>query len=284
MSGATPSSRLLELGTNRPVVEVLEAGEGPPLLFLHGAGGVPAWDGALPHLARAFHVYAPLLPGFGRSTGLEHLEDQWDLFLHGFDVMEGLGIERPYVVGESMGGWIAAEMAALRPKEIGRLALAAPIGLWRDDAPVVDLFGHMTHELVPYLFYDPSCPAAQAMLAMTNLISDKDDRTDEQVELLIGLVRGFRTAAKFLFPIPEHGLEKRLPRITAPTLVLWGGGDRFMSPSYAEILRARIRDVRLETIPEAGHLIGLERPEPYSRALLRFGGAGSAGAPDLRIH
>jgi pimeloyl-ACP methyl ester carboxylesterase len=284
MSDVTPSSRLLALGTNRPVIEVLEAGEGPSLLFLHGAGGIPTWDGALPHLSRAFHVYAPLLPGFGRSTGLEHLEDQWDLFLHGFDVMEALGLEHPYVVGESMGGWLAAEMAALRPKEIGRLALTSPVGLWRDDAPVVDMFGHMTHELVPYLFHDQSCPAAQAMLAVTNLLSDKDDRSEEQVELLIGLVRGFRTAAKFLFPIPEHGLEKRLARIAAPTLVVWGAADRFVSPSYAEILRERIPDVRVETIPEAGHLVGLERPEPYARALLRFGGAGAALATPPRIH
>jgi pimeloyl-ACP methyl ester carboxylesterase len=284
MTAATPSSRLLELGANRPVIEVLEAGDGPPLLFLHGAGGVPAWEGALPQLSHAFHVYAPLLPGFGRSTGLDYLDDQWDLFLHGFDVMEALGIERPYVVGESLGGWMAAEMAALRPKDIGRLALAAPVGLWRDEAPVIDLFGHMTHELVSYLFHDQSCPAAQRMLALTSLISDKDDRTEEQVELLIGLARGFRTAAKFLFPIPEHGLEKRLPRITAPTLVLWGSGDRFVSPSYAEILRAGVPDVRVEMIPEAGHLIGLERPEPYANALLRFGGAWSAVAPHQRVH
>jgi len=119
---------------------------------------------------------------------------------------------------------------------------------------------------------------------MTNLMSDKDDRTEEQVELLIGLVRGFRTVAKFLFPIPEHGLEKRLPRITAPTLVLWGRGDRFMSPSYADILRARIPDVQVEMLPEAGHLIGLEQPESYARALLRFGGEGSPMARDPRFH
>src|SRR5262249_60320012 len=129
MSGSPtpPSSRLLELGPGRPVIEVLEAGDGEPLLFLHGAGGVPAWEGALPALSRAFHVYAPLLPGFGRSARLEYLDDQCDLFFHGFDVMEARGICRPYVVGESLGGWMAAEMAALRPEEIGRLALAAPI-------------------------------------------------------------------------------------------------------------------------------------------------------------
>jgi len=271
MSADTPRSRVLPLGDGRPTVEVLEAGMGAPLLFLHGAGGIPAWEGALPLLARAYHVYAPLLPGFGRSTGLDHLDDQWDLFLHGFDVLEALGLERPYLVGESMGGWIAAEMAALRPKEIGRLALAAPIGLWRDDAPVVDLFGHMTHELVPYLFHDPGVPAAQRMLALTGLFSDKDDRTPDQVELLIELSRGFRTAAKFLFPIPERGLEKRLFRITAPTLVVWGAGDRFVAPSYAQLFADRIAGAHLTIIDGAGHLIGLERPEPYAQAVMGWG-------------
>jgi pimeloyl-ACP methyl ester carboxylesterase len=222
-------------------------------------------------LARAYHVYAPLLPGFGQSTGLDFIDDQLDLFLHAFDVMEALGLEHPYVVGESMGGWIAAEMAALRPKEIGRLALAAPIGLWRDEAPVVDLFGHMTHELVPYLFHDPSCLGAQRMLAVSNLISDKDDRTDEQVEFLIGLARGFRTVAKFLFPIPENGLEKRLPRITAPTMVLWGTEDRFIAPSYARIFEEKIAGARVEMIPAAGHLIGLEQADRYGHALIHWG-------------
>jgi pimeloyl-ACP methyl ester carboxylesterase len=269
MSGA-PRSRLLGLGQGRPTVEVLDAGEGPPLVFLHGAGGVPLWEGVLPLLARSHHVYAPLLPGFGQSTGLDFLDDQLDLFLHGFDVLEALGVERPYLVGESMGGWMAAEMAALRPKEVGRLALAAPVGLWRDDMPVADMFGMMTQELVPYLFHDPGCPAAQRMLGVSQLFSTRDDRTEEQVEFLIGLARGARTAAKFLFPIPERGLEKRLPRITAPTLVLWGSGDRFIDPRYGEIFADRIPGARLHTIPDAGHLIALERPEALAEAVLRF--------------
>jgi len=277
---AAPRSRLVHLGPERPTIEVLEAGEGAPLVFLHGAGGVPMWDGVLPLLAREYHVYAPLLPGFGQSTGLEYLEDQFDLFLHGFDVLEALGIERPYVVGESIGGWIAAEMAAVRPAAIGRLALAAPIGLWRDESPVEDLFGHMVHEMVPLLFHDPNAPAAQQMLALTTqLFSDKDDRSEAQIEALIALARGFRTAAKFLFPIPENGLEHRLWRINAPTLVLWGEGDRFVAPSYADIFTEKIRGARLTMIADAGHLIGLERPEPYAESVLAWGrGPGTAKA------
>jgi pimeloyl-ACP methyl ester carboxylesterase len=271
MNAAVPQSRILELGPSRPAIEVFEAGEGPPLLFLHGAGGIMAWDGVLPMLARAYHIYAPLLPGFGRSTGLEYLEDQFDLFLHGFDVMEALGLERPYIVGESLGGWMAAEMAALRPREIGRLALAAPVGLWRDEAPVVDLFGQFVHELVPYLFHNQACPAAQQMLALTMLFSESDNHSQEQVELLIAMSRGFRTIAKFLFPIPENGLERRLWRIKAPSLIVWGEQDRFISPIYAEIFRQKIANSETLKIPSTGHLIGLESPEPYAEAVIRWG-------------
>jgi pimeloyl-ACP methyl ester carboxylesterase len=270
MGDATPESRIIALGSGRPTIEVLEAGQGTPLLFLHGAGGIPMWDATLPLLARKHRVLAPLLPGLGQSTGLELLDDQLDLVLHAFDVLDALGLERPVVVGESMGGLIAAEMAALRPKEIGRLVLAAPVGLWREEAPIPDMFGMLTSELVPYLFHDPGCLAAQRMLGVSALLSDKDDRTDEQVELLIALARGFRTVAKFLFPIPEHGLEKRLPRITAPTLLLWGAQDRFVVPLYARLFAERIPGARLETIEGAGHLLLLERPEQAAAAISRF--------------
>src|SRR5262245_86427 len=266
-----PQSRTLNLGDGRPVIQVLEAGEGEPLLFLHGAGGIVAWEGALPPLSSKYHVYAPLLPGFGASTGLECLEDQLDLFMHGFDVIEALGLDRPYVVGESLGGWMAAEMAALRPKEIGRLALVAPVGLWRDEALVTDLFGMMPGELIPYLFHNLECFPAQRMMMLTMLFSDKDDRTQEQVEILIAMSRGFRTAAKFLFPIPENGLERRLWRIEAPTLVVWGAQDKFISPMYAEIFREKIANAEVVKIPETGHMICLESPESLAEALLRWG-------------
>src|SRR6266481_272458 len=109
------------------------------------------------------------------------------------------------------------------------------------------------------------------MLELTQLYSDKDDRTEDQIETLIALARGFRTAAKFLFPIPEHGLEHRLWRITAPTLILWGEEDRFIAPSYADIFGERIRHASVTMIPEAGHLVGLERPDPYADAVLAWG-------------
>jgi pimeloyl-ACP methyl ester carboxylesterase len=261
---------LLALGEGRPAIEVLEAGSGTPLVFLHGAGGIPAWTGVLPLLAERFRVIAPLLPGYGQSTGLDYLDDHLDLILHQFDVLAALGLERPYVVGESMGGWIAAEMAALRPAEIGRLVLAAPVGLWRDTHPVADMFGLMTDEMVPLLFHDQRCAAAQQMLSLSTMLSDKDDRSEEQVEMLIAMARGMRTAAKFLFPVPDAGLEKRLWRITAPTLIVWGAEDRFISPTYGELFRGGIRGAQLQTIPAAGHVLALEQPAALADAIKAF--------------
>lgn len=267
----TPQSRMLDLGAHRPSIEVLEAGEGPPLVYLHHTGGIYAWEGVLPLLSAKYHVYAPLLPGFGKSTGLEYLEDQFDLFMHGFDVLEALNLDRPYVVGESLGGWMAAEMAALRPREIGRLALVAAAGLWRDEAPVLDLFGQTIVELIPALYHNQTCPAALRMRMLTMLFNDSDNRTPEQVEILLSISRGFRTAAKFLFPIPENGLERRLWRIKAPTLVVWGEQDRLIPPLHADIFRAKITNAELVKIPNTGHLTSLESPEALAEALIRWG-------------
>ncbi|HYC57482.1 MAG TPA: alpha/beta hydrolase [Candidatus Binatia bacterium] len=271
MSATDVRSRMLDLGDGRRVIEVLEAGQGQPLLFLHSGGGIPIWEDALPLLSERFHVFAPLLPGFGKSTGLEAIDDQLDLVLHCFDVVEALGLQRPYVVGESLGGWLAAEMAALRPKEVGRLALAAPVGIWRDEAPVPDMFGMMSHEFVPYLFHDTNCEGARRMLGISAMLSDKDDRTDDQVEFLLGLQRGLRTMAKFLFPIPDTGIEKRLHRIIAPTLIVWGAQDRLLAPSYGKIFAEKIAGSRLGIVDKAGHALAHEQPQKYAQMLITFG-------------
>jgi pimeloyl-ACP methyl ester carboxylesterase len=270
---STPASRMLDLGPGRPKLEIQEAGSGPNLLFLHGAGGV-SWDGALGLLARSFRVLAPALPGFGKSPseGLELIDDQLELWQTGFDVMEALGLDRPLLVGESFGGWIAAEMAALRPKEVGKLAVLAPVGLWRDEAPVTDLFGLSIGELLPFLFHDMSSPAAKGMSQLTTLMSDKDDRTQAQIDALIAIFLGFRTAAKFLFPVPETGLERRLRRIRVPTLVLWGAQDRLIAPSYAEIFARQVKSAQVSMIERCGHLIMAEQPEACAKEIQRFAG------------
>jgi pimeloyl-ACP methyl ester carboxylesterase len=91
-------------------------------------------------------MFAPLLPGYGDSEGAESLRDMLDITLHTFDVINALGLERPILVGHSMGVMIAAEMAAIAPHEVERLALIAPAGLWLDDYLVPDVFSKLPHE------------------------------------------------------------------------------------------------------------------------------------------
>jgi len=126
--------------TQHTPVRYLEGGKGPDLVFLHGAGGVTAEDPFLKALAEKYHVYAPLIPGYGDSEECQEIRDMLDFTLHTWDVVKELGLKDPVLVGHSMGGMIAAEMAAIAPNDVSRLALICPAGLWLDDHPIVDVF------------------------------------------------------------------------------------------------------------------------------------------------
>src|SRR5690242_7295583 len=143
-------------------VRVLEGGRGRPLVFLHGAVGFFAENAFLDRLAERYHVLAPELPGYGESTGEELLEDMLDFTLHGWDVVASLGVERPYLVGHSMGGMIAAEMAAVAPNDLDRLVLVDAAGLWIEEHPIPDIFALLPDQLVGLLFQDEA--KGQALL------------------------------------------------------------------------------------------------------------------------
>src|SRR6516165_1146354 len=147
-------SYLVDVAQGRRRIRVFEAGGGRPLDFLHGAGGVTEDSPFLAALARRWRVFAPLLPGYGDSEGAEDLRDMLAVTLHSFDVVDALGLDRPMLVGHSMGGMIAAEMASVAPREVERLGLIAPAGLWLDGYPVPDLFSKLPHELPALLFHD----------------------------------------------------------------------------------------------------------------------------------
>ena len=136
-------------------IEVYSGGDGPDLVFLHGAGGLLANDPFLTRLMDHYQVHAPMLPGYGESDSGDHLRTMLDFTLHAYDVWEVLNLDRPLVVGHSMGGMIAAEMAAVAPDAIDRLVLICPAGLWLEDSPVVDLFAALPFELPELLLHDP---------------------------------------------------------------------------------------------------------------------------------
>ena len=243
---------------------VLEGGGGAPLVFLHGAAGLLRDNPFLDALGRRYSVFAPELPGYGESTGEELLEDMLDFTLHGWDVVATLGLDRPHLVGHSMGGMIAAEMACLSPREVGKLVLVAPAGLWLDEQPIPDIFAMLPYQIAEALFVDPQ--AGQQLLTGGADLSDMDALK----EFYLGTQRRLTMAGKILFPIPNRRLSKRLYRLTAPTLLVWGGGDRLIVPAYAARWKALIPGARVETIPAAGHMLPYEQPAAFVQAAAGF--------------
>lgn len=247
---AEPTTHTYQVNA-RLAIDTLEAGRGEPLLFLHGAGGL-AWDPYLDALAERRRVIAPFLPGTSKSNDISQVRDLWDLVLCYHDLLDALGIDRADVVGHSMGGMIACEMAACDPSRVGRLIAIAPAGLFDMNDPMPDIFAMRSAELAERVLVDPKSPLAELLGAMP-------DDVDEQVEVLIQRLSTLNAAAKFLWPIPDKGLIRRLPRIKASTLIVWGRQDGLIPVGYGETFRSLIPNARLKVLDQASHLVQLER-------------------------
>lgn len=241
---------------------VLQAGAGEPLLFLHGSGSLH--EGAyLDMLAETFTVYAPYHPGFGPTAGDEHIDDIIDLALYYHDMMDALGLESAHVVGHSLGGMLAAEIAALCSHRVRRLVLANPVGFWRDDAPVLDFMTLSPEALLPYIVHDPQSPALREAWPAP-------EGGEAIMEAMYQRMQSFASASKFLWPIPDRGLKKRIHRIQSPTLILWGESDRLVPPVYAEDFRSGIVDSKVMILKECGHMPMFEKPGEFVSVITEF--------------
>ena len=238
-------------------------GTGRPLLFLHGGAGLQEWPAWLHPFAERFRALAPQHPGFGESTGLEHLDDFVDLALYYLDFMDELGLQRPDVIGHSFGGNIAAEVAALAPDSVGRLVLVGATGLWSDEEPVADVFAMSGSELQRATWHNPERAEDMGLISQP-----KDDEERRLVQL--ERAQSFAAMGRFLWPIPDKGLKKRIHRIKAPTLLVWGASDRLVPPAYGRLFQERIPGTRLVLSPEAGHRPMLEQPAAFLGAVLSF--------------
>jgi pimeloyl-ACP methyl ester carboxylesterase len=252
-------------------ITTLEAGRGEPLMFLHGAGGL-VWDPFLDALAASHKVYAPYLPGTGASRGLENIRDLWDLVVTYYDLMDAIRVDSVNLVGHSMGGMMACEMAAADPSRVQRLAAFCPAGIFRDDQPAPDLFAMLPKEMVANITYDPQSELARSLLALPEQI-------DQKVEVIIERLATLQAAAKFLWPIPDKGLRRRMHRIKAPTLIIWGRQDRMIPPAYAEDFKAGIPQAEVVMVDKASHLVHLEQTARCIELIRKFMSGGTAKSP-----
>ncbi len=237
-----------------------------PVVWFHGAGGMYPTEPLLDALGEQYRVYAAEWPGFGEQNTEGTVEDMLDFTLHGWDIVEalGLGDKRPHVIGHSMGGMIAAEMAAVNPRGLDKLVLVAATGLWMDEHPIPDIFAMLPFELAEVLFADSK--TGESFLAGGLDFSDDDALKN----LLIRNARRLGTAGKILFPIPNRRLSKRLYRLSNETLVLWGAQDKLLIPAYAQRYGELIPNSRVELIEGAGHMLPYEQPAAAAKAIAGF--------------
>ncbi len=247
-------------------------GSGPPLVYWHGAGGAGQWYSHHALLAQHFTVYAPDHPGWGDSEVVEWMDTMHDYVLHYDSLFRILGIERPTLVGHSLGGWMAAAFASTYPNRLARLALVNAAGFPIDDEPMPDFFAAAARggpQFVQMLFRNQE--AAAAYFSPTPTPEDRLRRFRE-------MTSSARIAWHCWF---DDKMPMRLARLTVPTLVLWGEYDGIFPASLAHKYAAAIPNARLLVLPDCGHMVPYEAPETLVRAILDLPESTMPASPPL---
>jgi pimeloyl-ACP methyl ester carboxylesterase len=252
----------LTVDVNGFSTRVWRKGSGPKLGFLAGFGGLPRWVPFLDKLAEQRTVIVPSLPGFpGGERGHSVLDNQLDWVLAIRELMLKADLIGADLAASSVGGALAAEMAAIWPDSVKKLALIAPFGLFDEADPATDPWAQRADNVAGLMCADPEI--WKAMKAVPEGANS--------VEWPIEQTRANEAAARYLWPLGNTKLEKRLPMIKAPTLLIWGEQDRIMPRGYAERFAKGISGpARVRTIPGAGHLAELDRPAEVAAAILEW--------------
>jgi pimeloyl-ACP methyl ester carboxylesterase len=242
-------------------LELVERGQGAPLLYLHGGGGIASDLPFLDLLAKTRRVIAPSHPGFGKSSLPDWLDSVDDIAHIYLELMDHLELTRMDIVGFSIGGWIAAEIATKVPERISRLVLIGPVGVKTgtpDKLDIPDVFAMPREKLDRLRFHDPAKHAA-------DLSAVPDDE-------LLTVARNRETLALLTWEPYMHNpkLTHRLHRVNVPALLIRGASDGIVSAEYLERYAALFPDARIDTIAAAGHLPQVEQPTATVAKVLQF--------------
>ena len=246
---------------NGHACRVWTKGTGPKIGWLAGFGGLPRWIPFLDELAKSRTVVAPSLPGHPGATGHNLLDSHLDWIVAVRQIIVKSGLEGEDIAGSSVGGSFVAELAALWPHKVRRVAMIAPWGLFDEKDPATDVWAQRPDDQPGVLCADPQIwKDLKAVPPGAN-----------SVEWPIEQVRASEAAARVFWPLGNTKIEKRLPMIEAPTLLLWGDQDKLMPRSYADRMAGLIGgNARIGSIANAGHLAELDQPQATAKAILEF--------------
>jgi len=240
-------------------LSLARGGKGAPLIYLHGTDGLADWPGLLDTLAERFDVMAPGHPGFGGSEAPAWIDDISDLAYCYLDAIEVLGLSGVHIVGQSLGGWIALEMAVRSTQRLRSLTLVSAAGIHVKGVGKADIFIIDPEEQARLAYADPKLGEEAAARAATDKYQDL---------AILNRIASARFGWQPRFFNPR--LERWLHRVNVPTHIVWGDDDRIIPPAYAEAFHRLIPGSTLTMIPNAGHLPHIERAAAVTEAIRGF--------------
>jgi pimeloyl-ACP methyl ester carboxylesterase len=242
-------------------VRVLRGGKGAPVLFLHGARGATSWTPFMHKLAERYDLIVPEHPGYGGSDTPEWLDNVGDLAYFYLDLIKSLGLTDVLVIGNSLGGWIATEIAVRNTAAIKSLVLIAPAGIYVQGVQRGDIFLWNHAQTTRNLFHDQSI--AERLLAT--------EPTESEIDLMLknNLMTAKLTWAPRLY---NPDLCKWMHRIDVPTQIIWGDDDKLIPVAYADAFQKLIPGSRMQVVKNCGHLPHIEKADETLAVIAEFEG------------
>jgi pimeloyl-ACP methyl ester carboxylesterase len=240
-------------------ITLMRGGSGLPLLFLHGASGAGAWLPFMQSLSARFDVIVPEHPSFGGSDTPDWLDNIHDLAYFYLDFLKQFDLERVHLVGVSLGGWIAAELAVRDTSRLASLTLIDAAGIHVPGIAGIDPFLRNDEQRIRDFFYDQT--RADEMIARL-LRPELEDAT----------MKNRIATARLAWQPRGHDphLHKWLHRIDVPTLIVWGANDRLFPVEHAYAYQQLIPGSKAVIIPECGHIPQVEKPNVFVAELTAF--------------
>ena len=254
------TEELVSVGDSQ--VQLLKGGAGDPLLLLHGAGGNPGWLQSNEALAERFQVYAPSHPGFGKSDRPDWLETMGDMACFYSWLLEELGLERVRVMGSSMGGWLAAEMAVMCPHLFERIVLVDAVGIKPTEGEIADIFIISPEQVAEMLFFDPKQVPEYDKVYGRDLTPEEQEIQTRNREMAVRLCW-----KPYMFDPRLPGLLKR---VKVPSLIVWGRQDALVPLNCGELYHQALPGSTLRVLENCGHIPQMEKPKEFSDIVIEF--------------
>lgn len=243
-------------------VQLLKGGRGDPLVLFHSIEGSPGWRRYHAQLAEHFTVYAPTLPGFGVSERPDWVESFFDLARFSLWLVQELGLDRAALGGQFIGGWLAAEMAVMSPGLIDKLILVDAAGIQPQRGEIADIFLHGLEGTRQLTYFAP-----KQVPEYEEMFGHKPSKEERDI-----LAHNQETVVRYCWKpyMYDRSLPALLPRLRAPTLVIWGRDDRIVPLECGQRYQRAIPGARLEILPECGNCPPLEKPDAFSKLVCEF--------------